>query len=350
MKPDIASKYLGIELRSPVIVGACPMTINPESVRQLVCAGVGAVVLPSILQEQIDCMKMAGSSPTEATKESDCQSQYDVYNGGPSRYLETIAQLKNTFRIPIIASVSAASPGEWLAYVKEIVSRGADAIELNLQAVNITPNESAVDIEDDMYLIAKEVCESVSIPVAIKLSQRFTNISSVAHRMQAAGAEGLVLFSHSPQWDVDIDQLNWTIRWELTPANSFGGILEGIVRARLGGLDLSIAASGGIRSSEDALKSMIAGADAVMITSEVYRTGPDAVRKVNDGLHRFLASTKFDSLLAFQQARPSVWVEPENLIRSDFTEPLTHSTRFNDPTPVVADARGDSFGHRIDEC
>ncbi|MDZ4850982.1 MAG: dihydroorotate dehydrogenase-like protein [Pirellulaceae bacterium] len=345
MKTDITANYLGMELDSPVVVGACPITLEPETVRQLVCVGVGAIVLPSILQEQIVYAKMRPHSPIEAIESSGFRPQQDKYNGGPANYLQSIAQLKSNFNIPIIASISVASEGDWLDYTKQIATSGADALELNFQSVTSNPNDSADDIENKLCRIAQEVCASVSIPVAVKLSQRFTNIASIAKKMQAAGAAGLILFAHTPQWDVSIDQMHWTIRWELSPVNSLGAVLEGIVRARAGGLEVSIAASGGVRSSEDALKSMIAGADVVMITSEIYRKGPDAVRDITDGIQRYLASSLYDSLLSFQKARPSVSTISERLTRLEYVDPLTRSTRYDDPTPVAARARGDSFGH-----
>ncbi len=139
--------------------------------------------------------------------------------------------------------------------------------------------------------------------------------------------------------------MSWTIGWQLSPIDSLSGTLEGIVRARAGGLDLSIAASGGIRTAEDAIKTIIAGADVAMVTSEIYREGPDAVRRMVEGISHFLDSSRYESLLAFQQARPAVELGPERLMRLEYVDPLTRSDHYL--TPSAKGERGDSFGHKL---
>lgn len=346
MTSELTTTYLGIELKSPVIVGSCPLTIQPETVRQLACAGAGAIVLPSMLQEQIVHAAMKASDPLGAISNSGYQPQQDKYNGGVENYLATIRELKRREQIPIFASINGAAEGDWIDYAKEIQASGADALELNWPPIITHPHESAEQIEQHLVDMVRRLSDSVSIPVAVKLNQSFTNLASVAHKLQDAGAAGLILFSHLPEWDVSIDRMHWTIRWELSPVNSLGGILEGIVRARVGGLDLSVAASGGVRTAEDAIKTMIAGADVVMVTSEVYREGPEAVRRIVEGISHFLDTSHHESLLAFQQARPDVEVGPERLMRLEYVDPLTRSDHYGDPTPVTTRETGDSFGHK----
>ncbi len=346
MTSELTTTYLGLELKSPVIVGSCPLTIQPETVRQLANAGAGAISLPSILQEQIVHAAMKATDPLGAVSSSGYQPQQDKYNGGVENYLATIRELKLREQVPIFASINGAAAGDWIDYAKEIQASGADALELNWPPAITLPDESGDQIEQRLVNMVRRLCDSVSIPVAVKLNQRFTNLASIAHKLQDAGADGLILFSHLPEWDVSIDRMNWTIRWELSPVASLGGILEGIVRARAGGLDLSVSASGGVRTAEDAIKTMIAGADVVMVTSEIYREGPDAVRRIVEGISRFLDTSHYGSLLAFQQARPAVELGPERLMRLEYVEPLTRSDHYRDPTPVATSETGDSFGHK----
>jgi dihydroorotate dehydrogenase (fumarate) len=346
MMSALSTTYLGLRLKSPVIAGSSPLSLNPETVRQLVDAGVGAIVLPSLLQEQID-RETSRNDPSRALEETGYQPQQDRYNGGVLSYLETIRELKKAYAIPIIASLNGSSTGSWLEYAREIQDQGADALELNWQTSVASPDESADLVELRFCECVQELRSLVSIPIAVKLSQRFTNLASVAHKLKVAGADGLVLFSHLPRWDVSVDRMHWTVRWELTPVDSVGEILEGIVRSRVGGLDMSIAASGGIRSGEDAIKAMIAGADVVMVTSEIYRQGPDAVRKIVDGISCLLGSSHFQSLDAFQKARPVLSTNSKQVVRMELVDPLTSSKSYYDPTPVASYRKGDPFGHPL---
>ncbi|MCA9181966.1 MAG: dihydroorotate dehydrogenase-like protein [Planctomycetales bacterium] len=345
MTNALSVNYLGLELSSPVIVGSCPLTIAPEAVRQFVGAGAGAVVLPSMLQEQIVHWQTRADDPLAALTNSGYQPQQDKYNGGVENYLATIAELKKLETIPIIASINGGSAGAWLEYAKHIENSGADALELNWQPIIADPNESAAEVEGQLCDIVRTLSASVTIPVAVKLNQRFTNLASVAHQLMDAGAKGLILFTHVPHWDVSIDRLHWTIRWELSPVDSLGSILEGIVRARTGGLETSISASGGVRTAEDAIKTMIAGADVVMVTSELYRAGPDAIRMIVEGINRYLDTSKFNSLQSFLQGRPPVPLSSERLMRMEYVDPLTRSNHYYDPSPVAATQTGDAFGH-----
>ncbi|WP_442509606.1 dihydroorotate dehydrogenase-like protein [Novipirellula sp. SH528] len=347
MASELACCYLGMELESPVIVGSCPLTMEVETVRQLVDAGAGAIVLPSMLQEQILYAQMMRENPEHAVQRSGYQPQQDKYNGGTEGYLRFIEAMSTHESIPIIASMDGVSNGDWIDYAKQIEACGADALELNWHPTISNPNESSDEIEQQVCEIVRRLCASVSIPVAVKLSQRFTNLASMAHRLQKAGADGVILFTHLPQWDVSVDRMHWTIRWELSPINSLGAILEGIVRTRAGELDLQIAASGGIRTAEDAIKTLIAGADVVMVTSEIYREGPDAIRNIVKGISKFLDTGPYESLTDFLQARPPVKLGPEQSMRLQFVDPLTRSDHYFDPTPVVPSEIGDAFGHKL---
>ncbi|EMI18587.1 dihydroorotate dehydrogenase 2 [Rhodopirellula maiorica SM1] len=346
MPSELACCYLGMELESPVLVGSCPLTMELETVRQLVDAGAGAIVLPSILQEQILYSRLLKNSPEHAIERSGYQPQQDRFNGGTEKYLQTIETLRANESVPIIASMDGIDDGDWIGYAKEIEASGANALEFNWHPAIFSPSESAEEIEERVCVIVRHLCASVSIPVAVKLSQRFTNLASMARKLQIAGADGVVLFSHLPQWDVSVDRGHWTIRWELSPINSLGLILEGIVRTRASEMDLQIAASGGVRSAEDAIKTMIAGADVVMVTSEVYREGPEVIRNIVQGISKFLDTGPYPSLADFLHARPVVKLGPKHLMRLSFVDPHTRSEPYFDPTPVVTSDTGDAFGHK----
>ena len=345
MSSNITCEYLNIPLKSPVIVGACPLTLVPESLRQMVDCGAGAIVLPSIFQEQLD-EQAENSKVPHSAKSVNENLQQDGYNGGPDKYLASIQEIKRLLSVPVIASMNGYDAGDWLNFAKRIEASGADALELNLQPLMASPEQAAEEIESKLCEIVHTVCESVSIPVAVKMTRHFTSVANVAHRVRLAGANGVVLFAHEPQWEVTIDRLAWTTHWELTPVDSVGPTIAGIVHAKAGGLDLSIAASGGIRTAEDAIKAMIAGADVVMITSEVYRVGPAAIRKMVHGIERYLEAGRIDSLAQFQQSRPVPELRTQRMMRFDYLDPLTRSAEYIDPTPVVERQTGDRYGHQ----
>jgi dihydroorotate dehydrogenase (fumarate) len=342
---SLKSTFMGLELTSPVVAGSCPRNVDFESIRQLEIAGIGAIVLPSILQEQLVYQLQVKSNPIEAIEQSGHFPQQDRYNGGPDEYLRTIAKLKADSVIPLIASIHGASTGPWLDYVCKIQDSGADGLELNWQIGRCDPNESGDQVESRMLQWVASIREKVSIPIAFKMNARFTNPASVAMRLQNEGVNGLVLFAHRPHWDVDIDRMHWTIGWELSPVHSLGRTLQGLVETRTQDLSISVAASGGIRTGDDAMKATIAGADVVMMVSEIYRQGPDSIKDVIAGIQRFLDFNQHSSLQAFLQSRPRFGERPSDSMRSEIIDPLTCSLDYCDPTPVAKQINGDCFGH-----
>ena len=334
MKDELAVQYLGFALKSPVIIGACPLSIEIETVRRLEEAGAGAVVLPSMLQEQITYRQMKLVDPLDALEYSGYQPQQDEYNGGPEDYLRTISRLKESVAVPIFASLNGVSDGGWLEYAKDIEAAGADALELNLQPTDCRPDQSANEIESHICEMAERVIGSVSIPVAVKLSQRYTNLASMIGQLQGVGARGVVLFSHLPYWDVCVDRMHWTIRWELSPPDALGRILEGLVRVGGVKFDLSIAASGSVTSGDDVIKAMIAGADATMVTSAIYRHGTDVVRKIVEGVRWRIETSPFSTLGEYMDALPPVERPSGMMNRLQYVDPLTRTSTILDPKAV----------------
>lgn len=336
-------EYLTLPLHSPVVVGACPLTMEPESLRQMIACGAGAVVLPSIFQEQIS---VPDQLPGTMAATSDLGLDQRIYNAGPDKYLTVIQETKHLASVPVIASMNGYCDGAWLDYAQRIEASGADALELNVQPVIADPRESAEEIETKLVELVRKVCASVAIPVAVKTTRNFTNLANLVQRIQSAGAAGAVLFAHEVRWDVAINRLQWTTEWELTPVDSLGATISGIVQTRAAGLDLSIAASGGVRTAEDAIKVMIAGADVAMITSEIYRAGPASISRIVKGIERYLETSGYPTLAHFRKARPTPVLRSYGAMRNDYLASLTRSTDYRDPTPVVPMQTGDQYGHR----
>lgn len=345
MNVNTSVKYLGLHLNSPVIVGACSLTQKPEMVRELAIAGAGAIVLPSLFEEQIVHQMLAdGKTPSENESHLEAaryEEAEDAYNGGPSEYLETIKNLKRVTGIPVIANLNGCTEGRWLGFAKEIELAGADAIELALDSELADSACGADEVERRLIDSVTEVCDLVNVPVSVKLTSFHTNLANLAWRLTEAGAAGLVCFAHEPAWQVETEHVGATINWALTPASNINATIAGLIRVRAKGPAISVAASGGISVPQDLIKTIIAGADVAMVTSEVYRTGPDAVAHLLDGLGSYLFRHGFTSFEEFIASRPS----PCRSIRGMQVGSLTGCQEFVDPTPAVNHRSGDRWGH-----
>jgi dihydroorotate dehydrogenase (fumarate) len=351
MRPEIIAQYMGLNLSSPLIVGACPRTRCAENVRQYAIAGAGAVVLPSLFEEQIIHQRVSAgleSSEQESRIEGlTYQPSEDEYNGGPENYLRAIEDLKRVTSIPIIASLDGFTGGDWLTFAREIESGGADALELNLHTDFADPSLDADTIEQSMLDRVQTVCDLVSIPVSVKLLPFHTSLANLAWRLSESGAAGLVVFGRDANWIVSPDQLRATTQWSLSPAGAISSTISGLVRVRCGGPHISIAACGGASSPGDCAQLILAGADVVMVASEVHREGPDAISHMVEGLISFLERHGFDSFQALIRGRP----EPQLAIsqRLNYLQPLTRPANYHDPTPGAVAASGDRWGHRDDD-
>lgn len=351
MTTNCSANYLGLSLNSPIVIGACSLTSCPETVRELAIAGAGAIVLPSIFEEQLedysrDDYRVADQVHHAAldrlTAKSLPEVESDLFcNGGPTAYLELIGSLKATTGMPIIASMNGCHGGEWLHFARQIEKAGASAIEASLESCTTNPELNANEVEERLVRGVHELCELVSIPVSVKLSPYHSNLGHLAWELQHAGANGLVCFGHEPTWDVKLERIRATPVWGLTPASLINPTISGILRVRSSGPRICLAASGGISSIEDVIASVISGADVVMITSEIYRSGPDAVAHLIDALSGYLGRHGFDSYEELVANRPRL----DASIRGMQLGCLTQTHAYRDPTPSPCLRSGDRWGH-----
>lgn len=351
MRLDLSVDYLGLKLVSPVIVGSCPLTLDREAVRQFQLAGAGAVVLPSLFEEQVvHHLMQSGASvdKPEATAEQlgyrDCD---DRYNGGPAAYLQAIADLKRTTGIPVIANLDGYTSGHWLSFAQQMQASGADALELSLHTDTSDPSRGAEAVERTLEECVRKVRAEVSIPVSVKLAPLFTSLGNLAWQLAEAGAAGMVLFRLQPRWEVNVDSLHATTRWSLSPAGHIDATIAGLIQARSGGPHISLAASGGISSAADMVKTALAGADAAMVTSEIYREGPEAVSRLTHELSVWLQEHRYASFGDLIRRRP----QPRAITRQrlNYLQPLTEADAYEDPTPGVPPRSGDRWGHLQDD-
>jgi len=301
---DLSTTYLGMKLHSPLVVSASPLSRDIESICRLEEAGASAIVLYSLFEEQLRQEEADLNYHLAAGTESFAESltyfpQATEFYTGPEGYLEHIRKAKASVRIPIIASLNSSSLGGWTKFAGEIERAGADAIECNIYYIPTDPKVSAADIEKTYFDILKAVKSTVTIPVAIKLSPFFSNLSNMAHRLDEAGADALVLFNRFYQPDIDLEELEIRPNVLLSTPQALRlpltwiGILFGRVKAGL-------AATGGVHNAEDVVKLLMVGANVTMMCSSLMRHGINHLRHVERELRDWLEIHEYKSVAQMQ--------------------------------------------------
>jgi dihydroorotate dehydrogenase (fumarate) len=302
--PDLSTRYLGLALANPIVASSSPLTERIEDLQRLEEAGVSAVVLPSLFEEQISIEGHDLDTYLSHGAESYAEAisyfpDMWVYNLGPEGYLARLGEAKKALKIPVIASLNGVSTGGWTSYAKRMEEAGADALELNVYYVPTDPAMSGAEVEEMHLDLVRAVVTSVRIPVAVKLTPFLSAPAHVARRLGEAGARGLVLFNRFYQPDLDLERL------EVVPALNLSGPVTLRLRLRwaaiiCGHTSADLAITGGVHSALDVLKCMMAGARVAMMASAVLRHGPEHVRNVLADLTRWMESHEYDSIELMQ--------------------------------------------------
>jgi dihydroorotate dehydrogenase (fumarate) len=297
----LESVYLGMHLRSPLVASPSPHTGRLDTLLRLDDAGIGAVVLPSLFEEEVEAETMtfderlsAGSGVFgEAT---DYFPDVDLDHLGLERHLMLVEEASRRLSVPVIASVNGRSAGGWVRYATDLVQAGARAIELNMYDVAVDPTKSAADVEAGYLDLVLAVCSKVDVPVAVKLSPYFSSFAHFAHRVVDSGAAGLVLFNRFYQPDLDLETLDVTPRLELSRPGELRLPLRWIAVLRPQLPTTSLALTSGVASGMDVIKGLLAGADVVMSTSEILRQGPERARVLLDDLRGWMVEHEYESV------------------------------------------------------
>jgi dihydroorotate dehydrogenase (fumarate) len=300
--PDLTTGYLGLELRSPIVASASPLTGHTDGAAAVEDAGAGAIVLPSLFEEEVVHEEIELNRALEAGAEQFAEA-LDYFPSTPviadpaSRYVARLEAIRNRVEVPVIASLNASTPGGWARYAKVLADAGADAIELNLYRVAADPMTTAVDVEiADLALVAA-VRTSVAVPLAVKLSPYYSATANFARRVVEAGADGLVLFNRFYQPDLDLETLSVVPRVELSQPWELRLPLRwiAILRPQLGP-DIGLAATSGVRSGTDVVKALMVGADVAMTTSALLRSGPSRLASMESELCAWMVEHEYSSV------------------------------------------------------
>jgi dihydroorotate dehydrogenase (fumarate) len=293
---DLSTTYLGLRLRNPVVASAGPVTSTADGIRALADAGVGAVVLPSLFEEQLRRESHRDSelaaAGTESFPEALSYLPEVAFDMWPHQYLHLIEKAAETAGVPVIASLNGASPGGWTGYAAAMQDAGAAAIELNVYYLTADPLIPARDAERRYTEILGAVRAAVRIPVAVKIGPYFSSPGEMAARLDAAGADGLVLFNRFMQTDIDPETFTASQGFRLSSRAEAALPRAWISRLR-GTVRCSLAASTGVETWADVAAYLLAGADVVMTTSALLRRGPQYAGDLVDGLAAWMGRKGF---------------------------------------------------------
>jgi dihydroorotate dehydrogenase (fumarate) len=281
---ELSTRYLNLELDGPLLLGASPLAADLDAAQRAQDAGASAIVMSSLFEEQASG-RSPGYYPADRKQ----------FHFAPVEYLEHIRKLKAVLRVPVIGSLNGTSNETWLAYAAQMDQAGADALELNIYRVPADFDRSAGSIEDEAVEMVRSVARHTTLPFAVKLSPYYTSLPNFSARLVDAGAKGLVLFNRFYQPDVD------TTRREVTTELQYSTSIELSLRLRWlailsAKLDASLAVTGGVHTSDDALKAVLTGADGVQLVSEILQHGFVRFTKIRSQISEWLEQRGYHSL------------------------------------------------------
>ena len=296
---DLTTRWMDMTLTSPLVVAACPLSNDVEAIATAVAAGAGAVVMHSLFEEQIVHEQMAAHQFLDARADLGAEARsflpdVDVFSLGAQPYLAQLDKLRRRVDVPILASLNGSTPGGWTDYARQFEAGGANAIELNLYDIAISPTQSGASCEEQQLAVVHDVVHSVNIPVTVKLSAFYSAIPAFVRRLEEAGARGVAVFNRFYQPDVDLDTLDvdrsivWSTPQELPLRLHALAILAPATT-------LSLACTGGVHSGRDAAKAILCGAHVVQIASVLLARGPAWVANICQELDQWLDEKRYVS-------------------------------------------------------
>ena len=325
---DLTTQYLGMKLRSPLVVSASPLSEDIDNLKRMEDAGAAAVVLYSLFEEQLRQDRLELNQRMESGTESYAEAltyfpEPHDFHLGPEEYLKHIAAAKRATGIPIIASLNGSSAGGWTNYAQQIQQAGADALELNIYYIP-TDLDLAGEVVEETYInILRAVKANVTIPVAVKLSPFFSNFANMAKRLDAAGANGLVLFNRFYQPDIELETLEVKPNILLSTPMAMRLPLRWIALLH-GKLSASLAATSGIHRAADALKMLMVGADVTMLCSTILRHGIPQIAMIERDLVDWLEEHEYESISQLKGSLSQKnCAEPAAFERAQYMKALT---------------------------
>ena len=299
---DTKTKYLGLELKTPIIVGSCGLTADVDKMVQMENAGAGAIVVKSVFEEQIiyDIKRNTHVvAPTDNYGDSYEYIAMHVADDSLEKHFAMIREAKQRLTIPVIGSVNCFSYENWLTYAKKFEEAGCDALELNMAILPYETSLSADDVERTFSQIINTLRKSISIPISIKVGTYFTDMAKQMQQLSWMGIQGVTMFNKNVQVDIDIEKETLTNASYLSNPEDIYNTLRWIaILSKKMRCDLS--ASTGVYTSDDVVKMLLAGATSVQVVSCLYKNGIESLRQLNEGLQRWMEKKGYDNIAMFR--------------------------------------------------
>ena len=324
---DLSTTYLGLNLKNPLVASASPLSKKVERAKRLEEAGISAVVMYSLFEEQIIHESLELDHFMNRGSESFAEALSYLPDGGmygisPEKYLNQLAGLKKALSIPVIGSLNGVSMGGWTSYARKMEEAGADALELNMYFIATDPDMTSLDIEDTQVELVAEVKSSISIPLAVKISPFVTSIPNFAKRLVDAGADALVLFNRFYQPDFDLDELDIIHSLDLSTSADLRLPLRWISILH-GKVEADFALTSGIHNYKDVLKAMMAGANVAMTASKLLHDGEQAIGQILSDLEAWMKEREYASIRQMQGSMSQKSVkEPAAFERANYMKVL----------------------------
>ena len=332
---DLSTTYMGMNLKNPIVHSASPLTEKLDNIRRLEDAGVSAVVMYSLFEEQLTLESQQFDHYLDYGTESFGEAlsyfpHVEDYKSGPDEYLDKIRKAKEAVDVPIMGSLNGVSTGGWIDYAKRIEEAGADALELNIYHIPTDPGLSGIEVVKMHVDVVTHVRKSVSIPVAVKIGPFFSALANVADRLATAGADALVLFNRFYQPDFDLENLQVVPHLVLSDSNELRLPLRWVA-ILYGRVPVDFAVTTGIHTHEDVLKGLMAGAKVTMMTSKILEAGVTCVEGILENMTSWLEKHEYASVAQMRGSMSQKnCAEPAAFERANYMKTL-HSWR-PDPT------------------
>jgi dihydroorotate dehydrogenase (fumarate) len=332
MSVDLATTYLGLELKNPLVASSSPLTGTLDGLRSLEEAGLAAVVLPSLFEEQIEHEAMEMQRVMERGAESFAEAlsgyfpEFDDYATRTESYLRHVTDAKEALSIPVIGSLNGTTNGGWVNYAKRIEDAGADALELNVYLIATDLATAGSEVEQRYLDLVWEVNEQISIPLSVKVGPYFSSTPNMAVRLVEAGADALVLFNRFYQPDIDLESLEVVPKVKLSTSDDLLLPLRWIALLS-GRVEADLAVTSGVHDAEDVIKALLAGSTVTMMTSALLKRGAGHAGTVLADMRHWLEEREYEST---NQLRGSMAVgnapNPDAFVRANYMKMLVTYT------------------------
>jgi dihydroorotate dehydrogenase (fumarate) len=299
---DLTTKYMGLEISNPVIVGACKLTASIEGIQQAEKAGAGAVVCASLFEEQIQLEQWKMENDIASLQDVDAEIGSffpSLDHSGPREHLHWVKRAKESVKIPVIASLNAVEKSTWVEYSKMLEDTGVDGLELNFYHVPGDLNKSANDVENGQIEVIEAVKKAVRLPVAVKLSYFYTNVLNLVRSMEKLGVNGYVLFNRLFESDIDIDEERHTIPLNLSSKgdNKLACRYMGLLFGKVAG---DLCSNNGVFTGRDAVKAILSGASTVQVVSTLYKNRFDQIAEIKRDMGQWMDQKGYPTTAHFK--------------------------------------------------